>query len=154
MAVETASTWSNTWSDIMEIGENLWEKQFAEAVTRGVPQFKNKNFANFTERDLCWSLFLIKLQAFRPAILLKRLQLRCFLVNYTKFLRTPISRNDTTASEFGLLRGISYLQKCHLLGKSVSFSLCVYMTNQAGPLAEISPFKDEILVSRMIKWYI
>ena len=24
----------------MEIGENLWEKQFAEAVTRGVPQKK------------------------------------------------------------------------------------------------------------------
>ena len=26
-----------------------------------------KNFANFTGKHLCWSLFLIKLQAFRPA---------------------------------------------------------------------------------------
>ena len=26
-----------------------------------------KNFANFTEKHLCWSLFLTKLQVFRPA---------------------------------------------------------------------------------------
>ena len=31
-----------------------------------------KNFAIFTENHLYWSLFLIKLQAFRPATLLKR----------------------------------------------------------------------------------
>ena len=31
-----------------------------------------KNFAIFTRKRLCWSLFLVKLQAFRPAILLKR----------------------------------------------------------------------------------
>ena len=31
-----------------------------------------KNFAIFTEKHLCWSLFLIKLQALRPATLLKR----------------------------------------------------------------------------------
>ena len=31
-----------------------------------------KNFATFTEKHLYWSLFLIKLQAWRPAILLKR----------------------------------------------------------------------------------
>ena len=30
-----------------------------------------KNFARFTEKHLCWSLFLIKLQAFRGATLLK-----------------------------------------------------------------------------------
>ena len=30
-----------------------------------------KNFANFTGKHLCWSLFLIKLQVFRPATLLK-----------------------------------------------------------------------------------
>ena len=30
-----------------------------------------KNFANFTGKHLCWSLFLIKLHAFRPATLLK-----------------------------------------------------------------------------------
>ena len=31
-----------------------------------------KNFANFTGKHLCWSLFLIKLQALRPPFLLKR----------------------------------------------------------------------------------
>ena len=30
------------------------------------------NFANFTGNQLCWSLYLIELQAFRPAALLKR----------------------------------------------------------------------------------
>ena len=31
-----------------------------------------KNFANFTEKHLCWSLFLMKFQAFRSAALLKK----------------------------------------------------------------------------------
>ena len=31
-----------------------------------------KNLANFTGKHLCWSLFLIKLQVFRPATLSKR----------------------------------------------------------------------------------
>ena len=31
-----------------------------------------KNFANFTGKHLCWSLFLIKLQDFRAETLLKR----------------------------------------------------------------------------------
>ena len=31
-----------------------------------------KNFANFTGKHLCWSLYLIKLQAFKPATLLER----------------------------------------------------------------------------------
>ena len=46
---------------------------------------------NFTGKDLCWSLFLIKLQAFKPAYLLKRdSNTGVFLVNIAKFLRTPI----------------------------------------------------------------
>ena len=31
-----------------------------------------QNFANFTGKHRCWSHFLIKLQALRPATLLKR----------------------------------------------------------------------------------
>ena len=38
-----------------------------------------KNFAIFMEKDLCWSLLLIKLQAFR-----------CFPVNIAKFLRAAV----------------------------------------------------------------
>ena len=40
-----------------------------------------KNFAIFTGKNLCWSLFLIKFQDWRPAFLFKqRLQRRCFSV--------------------------------------------------------------------------
>ena len=51
-----------------------------------------KNFANFTGKHLCWSLFLISLQDFRPAcnFIKKRLLHRCFPVKFGKFLRTPI----------------------------------------------------------------
>ena len=40
-----------------------------------------RNFVNFTEKHLYWSLFLIELQA-------KRLKHRCFPVEFTKFLKT------------------------------------------------------------------
>ena len=49
-----------------------------------------KNFAILTGKNLlCWSIFLIKFQDWRPAFLFKkRLQRRCFFVNIAKFLRT------------------------------------------------------------------
>ena len=50
-----------------------------------------KNVAIFTAIDLCWSLFLIKSQAWD--FIEKRLQHRCFPVNIAKFLRTPILKN-------------------------------------------------------------
>ena len=43
-----------------------------------------KNFALFTGEHLCRSLFLIKLQAFRPVF---------FPVNIVKYLRKPILKN-------------------------------------------------------------
>ena len=52
-----------------------------------------ENFSSFTGKHLCWSLYLIKLQVFRPATLLKRLQHRYFPVKFTKFLRTLILKN-------------------------------------------------------------
>ena len=53
-----------------------------------------KNFAIFIGKRLCWSLFITKLQAYRPAILLKRdSKHSCFPVNIAKFLRTPILKN-------------------------------------------------------------
>ena len=48
-----------------------------------------KNFAIFTRKQLCWSLFLIKLQAF----IIKRLQHMCFLVNIAKLLKAPILKD-------------------------------------------------------------
>ena len=49
-----------------------------------------KNFAKFTGKYLCQSLFFNKVAGLRPATLLKkRLWHRCFLVNFAKFLKTP-----------------------------------------------------------------
>ena len=44
------------------------DHDYLEAAARGVL----KNVAIFTGKLLCWSLFLIKLQAFRSATLLNR----------------------------------------------------------------------------------
>ena len=55
-----------------------------------------KNFAIFTWKHLCWSLYLITLEAWWPATLLKkRLQHRCFLVNTAKFLRAAFLQNTS-----------------------------------------------------------
>ena len=43
-------------------------EQNSEAVTGGVYE----NFASFTGKHRCWSLFFTKLQDFRPPTLLKR----------------------------------------------------------------------------------
>ena len=42
------------------------------------------NLAIFTEKHLCWSLFLIKSQAFRPATLLKRDSTQVFSCEYSE----------------------------------------------------------------------
>ena len=48
-----------------------------------------KNFAIFTGRHLCWSLFLIN-----GNFIKKRLQHSCFPVNIVKFIRTLILKNS------------------------------------------------------------
>ena len=49
-----------------------------------------RNFAKFTGKHLCQSLFFNKVAGLRPATLLKkRLWHRCFPVNFVKFLGTP-----------------------------------------------------------------
>ena len=49
-----------------------------------------RNFAKFTGKHLCQSLFFNKVEGLRPATLLKkRLWHRRFRVNFAKFLRTP-----------------------------------------------------------------
>ena len=54
-----------------------------------------RNFAKFTGKHLCQSLFFNKVSGVRPAILLKkRLWHRCFPVNFAKFLRT-LSQNTS-----------------------------------------------------------
>ena len=70
---------------------NQFQKQPAEVF------FKKailKNFATFTGKHLCWRLFLINLQTWRPTSLLKRdSNTVVFPMNVTKFLKTPILKN-------------------------------------------------------------
>ena len=51
-----------------------------------------KNFAIFTRKQLCWSIFLIKQQTSRPVTLLKS-NSSTGAWNIAKFLRTPILKN-------------------------------------------------------------
>ena len=54
-----------------------------------------KNLANSTGKHLCWSFFLIKLQAGLQlcSFIEKRLQQRCFPANIVKFLRRAFLKN-------------------------------------------------------------
>ena len=55
-----------------------------------------RNFAKFTGKLLCQSLFFNKVAGLMPATLLKkRLWHRCFPVNFVKFLRTPFLQNTS-----------------------------------------------------------
>ena len=58
-----------------------------EAATGGLL----KNFVIFTEKHLCLSLFLMKLQTCR--FIEKNLQHWCFPLHVSKYLRTPILKN-------------------------------------------------------------
>ena len=60
-------------------------------VSFSVKKVVLKNFAIFTEKHLCCSLFLICVKACN--FIKKTLQHRCFPMNIAKFLRTPILRN-------------------------------------------------------------
>ena len=53
-----------------------------------------RNFAKFTRKHLCQSLFLNKVAGLNPATLLKKkLWHRCLPVNFAKFLRKPFLQN-------------------------------------------------------------
>ena len=64
--------------------------QKIEAATGGV----FKRLAYFTGKHMCWSLFLINLQGFSRATLLRRdSKTGVSLVKFAKFLRKPILKN-------------------------------------------------------------
>ena len=77
----------------------IFSKNFSEFETCRSPMFFKvnvlKNFAIFTGKPLCWSLFRIKLRAFRPAIYQKESLAQLFSCVYCKlfkhsfFYRTP-----------------------------------------------------------------
>ena len=58
-----------------------------------------KYFTKFSEKRLCWSIFLNKVADLRPTTLLKkRLQHKYFPVNFVKFLRIPFNRTPSVAA--------------------------------------------------------
>ena len=83
-----------------------------------------ENFAKFTLRHLCQTLFLNKVAGLRPATLLKkRLSHRWFPVNFAKFPRTPFLKN-TSGGCFWIFK----LTKMVLFSKGPFYAfLCVFM---------------------------
>ena len=67
---------------------NLQKQLFADVLQKRCL----KKFAIFTGKYLCWSLFLIELQVWRPTTLSeKRIRQRCFPVNIAKFFAVDIN---------------------------------------------------------------
>ena len=54
-----------------------------------------ETFTDFTGKHLCWSLFLIKLQAYACNFIKRRIQNKCFPVKFAKFLKTPFLQNSS-----------------------------------------------------------
>ena len=55
-----------------------------------------RNFAKFTRKHLCQSIFFNIVAGLRPATVLKeRLWHRCFPMSFAKFLRTPFLQNTS-----------------------------------------------------------
>ena len=56
-----------------------------------------KNFAKFTGKQMCWSLFLNDSTSWRKTTLLKiRIQYRCFTVNFTKFQKHLFTESESS----------------------------------------------------------
>ena len=76
------------------------EQKFLQNTSRKLLMFRSsrsqmflkisvlKNFANLTGKHLCWSLFLIQTLLDSVDSVKKRLQHRCYLVKFAKFLKT------------------------------------------------------------------
>ena len=60
-----------------------------------------RNFAKFTRKHLCQSLFFNKVLGWPATLLKRRLWNRCFSVNFEKLLRTSFSQRTAFAA-FGL----------------------------------------------------
>ena len=91
-----------------------------------------RNFAKFTGKQLCPSLFFNKVAGLRPATLLEsRLWHRCFPVNFAKFLRTAFLQNTSGRLLLSLWSFVCNLQKFKSSGifMSSGFLICTsYLT--------------------------
>ena len=80
-----------------------------------------RNFAKFTGKHMCRSLFFNKVTGLRPATLLKkRLWHRRFLVNFAKFLGTPFDTENLRWLLLNFRKVVSNINVSVLWKKSVS----------------------------------
>ena len=116
-----------------------------------------RNFANFTRKLLCWSLFLTKLQAFKP--LSKRdSNTAVFLRDFTKFLGTVILKNICKHSAASKRKTYGYLQ----WGRDSLSLLCtlflfyyhlnLFIKSKSHPVVIIFPLKLKKWFSFFIIW--
>ena len=83
----TSINWTNHSQMFFKIGTTSINRTNRPQMFFKIGAFKN--LAVFTGKHQCWSLFLIKLQVFRPSTLLKRRLLhRCLSVKFEKSLKT------------------------------------------------------------------
>ena len=72
---------------VFEVSEAVFQRSSRLEVFRTK---RIKNFAKFTVKHLCYSLFFNKVADLRPSTLLKKRRWhRCFHVDFAKFLRPP-----------------------------------------------------------------
>ena len=69
-------------------GMRRWRKSRSSHRRCSAKKVVLKNFAVFTRKHLYWSLFLIKLQAFRPASLLKWTPTQTFSCKYSEIYKS------------------------------------------------------------------
>ena len=63
------------------------------------------NFANFTRKHLCWSLFINNVADLKTYnCLKKRLHHKCFSAKFVTFLRTPFFYRTPPVAAFDLLK--------------------------------------------------
>ena len=96
---------------------NLRSSNWNSSVEKGV----HRNFVSFTGKHLCWSLFLIDLQAFRPAALLKRnSNTDVFLWNLQNSEERLVSGLRTTPSETCFFTWTALFNNLEVIHKSIS----------------------------------
>ena len=113
-----------------------------------------RNFAKFTGKDLCQSLFFNKVAGLfnkvaglRPATLLKkRLWRRNFPVNFVKFSRTPFCRTPLGDSFYKLSvkRGTFSIEKTTIF----IFSFCIGLVTQLNDSA-LGVLKHHFIIKRI-----
>ena len=84
------------------------------------------NFAKFTRKYLCQTLFFNKVADLRPATFLKkRLWHRCFPVNFAKFGRTPFLQNTSGRLLLYIFKLLNWREKSFLINGEFSFQITV-----------------------------